>query len=91
MRELLQEQGFLEDDLAFSRVSLTIIGTADVATRLHPRLEVLFATYYLEYVIYFKSHIHTYTYIYELLTFETFSVNVKDYYEIYRNSKLIGV
>jgi len=48
VRELLQEEGFLEDDLVFSKIFLTIICTADVATRLHPRLEALFATYYLE-------------------------------------------
>lgn len=48
MRELLQEEGFLEEDLEFSKVSLTIVCTADVSTRLHPRLEAIFATYYLE-------------------------------------------
>nr|XP_012219219.1 PREDICTED: cytoplasmic dynein 2 heavy chain 1 [Linepithema humile] len=49
VRELFQEEGFLEEDLEFSKVSLTIICTADVSTRLHPRLEAVFATYYLEY------------------------------------------
>ncbi|KAL6266424.1 hypothetical protein P5V15_003274 [Pogonomyrmex californicus] len=49
VRELLQEEGFLEEDLEFSKISLTILCTADVTTRLHPRLEALFATYYLEY------------------------------------------
>ncbi|XP_018402903.1 PREDICTED: cytoplasmic dynein 2 heavy chain 1 [Cyphomyrmex costatus] len=49
MRELLQEEGFLEEDLEFSKISVTIICTADMTTRLHPRLEALFATYYLEY------------------------------------------
>ncbi|KAL0104886.1 hypothetical protein PUN28_016497 [Cardiocondyla obscurior] len=49
VRELLQEEGFLEEDLEFSKISVTIICTADVTTRLHPRLEALFATYYLEY------------------------------------------
>ncbi|XP_071561821.1 cytoplasmic dynein 2 heavy chain 1 [Temnothorax nylanderi] len=49
VRELLQEEGFLEEDLVFSKISITIICTADVTTRLHPRLEALFATYYLEY------------------------------------------
>ncbi|XP_032668403.1 cytoplasmic dynein 2 heavy chain 1 [Odontomachus brunneus] len=49
IREMLQEKGFLEDDLEFSKVSLTILCTADETTRLHPRLEALFATYYLEY------------------------------------------
>ncbi|XP_029665147.1 cytoplasmic dynein 2 heavy chain 1 [Formica exsecta] len=49
VRELLQEEGFLEEDLVFSKISLTIICTADESTRLHPRLEALFATYYLEY------------------------------------------
>ncbi|KMQ91499.1 cytoplasmic dynein 2 heavy chain 1-like protein [Lasius niger] len=48
VRELLQEEGFLEEDLEFSKISLTIICTADESTRLHPRLEALFATYYLE-------------------------------------------
>lgn len=48
VRELLQEQEFLEDDLEYSKMSLTIICTADMSTRLHPRLEALFATYYLE-------------------------------------------
>lgn len=48
VRELLQEEGFLEEDLEFSKISVTIICTADVTTRLHPRLEALFATYYLE-------------------------------------------
>jgi len=48
IRELLQEEGFLEEDLEFSKISITIICTADITTRLHPRLEALFATYYLE-------------------------------------------
>ncbi|XP_020293197.1 cytoplasmic dynein 2 heavy chain 1 [Pseudomyrmex gracilis] len=48
VRELIQEEGFLEDDLVFSKVSLTIVCTADTSARLHPRLEALFATCYLE-------------------------------------------
>lgn len=48
VRELIQEEGFLEEDLVFSKVFLTIVCTADTSTRLHPRLEALFATCYLE-------------------------------------------
>ncbi|XP_014611048.1 PREDICTED: cytoplasmic dynein 2 heavy chain 1 [Polistes canadensis] len=47
VRELLQDEGFHEDDLEFARIPLTIISTADSNTPLHPRLECLMATYYL--------------------------------------------
>ncbi|KAG7200020.1 hypothetical protein KM043_004787 [Ampulex compressa] len=49
LRELVEEGGFHEEDLVFANISLTIICTADNITRLHPRLEALFATHHLPY------------------------------------------
>ncbi|XP_051159645.1 cytoplasmic dynein 2 heavy chain 1 [Leptopilina boulardi] len=47
LRQLLQEGGFHEDDLEFASISLSVICSGDLNTKIHPRLNALLMIHYL--------------------------------------------